>query len=294
MAIEDPNKEFNDSFAEAIGETDETDTWPTPADSAAVAADNAQQPSEPGDGVASGTEPPEPGGDAVAEDDPGQSVGGGSDADSRNSADNGVDYAAELAALRAELEAVRNPPPRAEPQKAPELYSPEEIAELNTLKEDWPDLYRMFSLMARQSEAKVVNYTFSEMSKVLNPLQQTVNVITGNEHQDAIYFAHPDYDQVYNPCMQWIESQPAFIRRACEEVVASGTSEEVNTMIQRFKDETGWKVKPAPSSAPKTELSNAAKQAAKAIGAVGTKRGAATSAPDPSDFDAAWEEANAA
>ena len=290
----DPNKEFNDSFAEAIGETNDTDTWPAPADSAAVAADDAQQPGESGDGADSGAEPPESGGDATAEDDSGQSTGGVSDADSRNSPDHGVDYAAEIAALRAELEAVRNPPLRAEPQKAPELYSPEEIAELNTLKEDWPDLYRMFSLMARQSEAKVVNYTFAEMSKVLNPLQQSVNVITGNDHQDAIYYAHPDYDQVYNPCMQWIEAQPTFIQRACKEVVSSGTSEEVITMIQRFKDETGWKVKSAPSAAPKTELSNAAKQAAKAIGAVGTKRGAATSVPDPSDFDAAWEEANAA
>lgn len=290
----DPNKEFNDSFAEAMGETDETDTWPTPADSAAVAADDVQQSGEPGDGADSGAEPSESGGDATAEDNSGQSAGGGLDADSRNSPDNGVDYAAELAALRAELEAVRNPPPKAEPQKAPELYSPEEIAELNTLKEDWPDLYRMFLLMARQSEAKVINYTFAEMGKVLTPLQQSVNVITGNDHQDAIYYAHPDYDQVYNPCMQWIESQPAFIQRACKEVVSSGTSEEVITMIQRFKDETGWKGKSATSAAPKTELSNAAKQAAKAIGAVGTKRGAATtSVPDPSDFDAAWEEANA-
>lgn len=290
----DPNKEFNDSFAEAIGETHDTDTWPAPADSAAVAADDAQQPGKPEDGADSGTEPTEPGGDAVVADDSGQPPGGDSYADSRSAPNRDVDYAAELAAMRAELEALRNPAPRAEPQKPPELYSPEEIAELDTLKADWPDLYRMFSLMARQSEAKVVNYTFSEMSKVLSPLQQSVNVITGNDHQDAIYYAHPDYDQVYNPCMQWIEAQPTFIQRACKEVVSSGTSEEVITMIQRFKDETGWKVKPASSAAPKTELSNAAKQAAKAIGAVGTKRGAATSAPDPSDFDAAWEEANAA
>jgi len=290
----DPNKEFNDSFAEAIGEIDDTDTWSTQADSAAVAADDAQQSGEPGDGADSGAEPPESGGDAAVEDDSGQSAGGSSDADSRNAPDHGIDYAAEIAALRAELEAVRNPPARAEPQKAPELYSPEEIAELNTLKEDWPDLYRMFSLMARQSEAKGVNHTLAETSKELNPLQQSVNVITGNDHQDAIYYAHPDYDQVYNPCMQWIEAQPTFIQRACKEVVSSGTSEEVITMIQRFKDETGWKVKSAQSAAPKTELSNAAKQAAKAIGAVGTKRGEARSVPDPSDFDAAWEEANAA
>ena len=126
----DPNKEFNDSFAEAIGETDDTDTWPTPADSAAVAADDAQQPGESGDGTDSGAQPPEPGGDTAVEDDPGQSTGGDFDADSRNSPGNSVDYAAELAALRAELEAVRNPPPRAEPQREPALYSPEEIAEL--------------------------------------------------------------------------------------------------------------------------------------------------------------------
>ena len=94
--------------------------------------------------------------------------------------------------------------------------------------------------------------------------------------------------------MDWIEKQPSFIKKACQDVVKNGSAEEVSTMIQRFKDETKWKApKPTPGAVKPAELSNAAKQAAQAISAVGTKRGAPTSTQDPADFDSAWEEATA-
>lgn len=150
----------------------------------------------------------------------------------------------------------------------------------------------MVTLLARQTESNVVNYTFSEIGKVLGPLQQTVSTITGNDHQDAIYSAHADYDEVFQPCMDWIEKQPSFLKKACQEVVKNGSAEDVNIMIQRFKDETKWKApKPTPGAVKPAELSNAAKQAAQAISAVGTKRGVTPSVQDPADFDSAWNEA---
>ena len=162
--------------------------------------------------------------------------------------------------------------------------------------------------MARQLQVDTLNYAFSEVGKVLTPLQESVSTYSTNDHMSAIYDTHADYDQVYQPVMEWIETQPSFLKAAYQNVVKQGTADDVSTMIQRFKDETKW-VAPAAgagvggsrptsqqqaASAPsqqQTGLSEAAKKAAKAMGAVGTKRGAAASAQDPNDFDGAWAEA---
>lgn len=178
------------------------------------------------------------------------------------------------------------------------------------LQKEWPDLHRLFSLMARQVQVDTLNYAFSEVGKVLVPLQESVNTYSTNDHMGAIYDAHEDYDQVYQPVMEWIGKQPSFLKAAYQNVVKEGTAEDVVGLIQRFKDETKWNA-PAgagvggsrpttPASAAsssaqqQTGLSEAAKKAAKAMGAVGTKRGAAAGAQDPNDFDGAWDEANAA
>lgn len=168
----------------------------------------------------------------------------------------------------------------------------------------WPDAYRLFSLMARQTQVDTLKYAFSEFERVVSPLQQTVGAYAADDHMAAIYEAHTDYDQVYQPVMDWIEAQPSFLKAAYQNVVQQGTAADVSEMITRFKKETQWQAPastppaqagaatpaPAPVARP-AELSEAAKQAAKAMGAVGTKRGTVQQAIDPNDFDGAWAEA---
>lgn len=168
----------------------------------------------------------------------------------------------------------------------------------------------MFSLMARQLQVDTLRYAFSEVSQAISPLQQAVSTYTTSDHMAAIYEAHPDYDTVYQPVMDWIETQPSFLKTAYTDVVKQGTADDVATLIQRFKTETGWQAPAAQgtqaaapaapttpaaaASAPAQQnagLSDAAKKAAQAIGAVGAKRGEAANAQDPNDFDGAWEEA---
>ena len=306
---EDLTNDFDAVFDSITdGSIDNETTATQTTDRAADTSADADQSGEPGNGEGDSGESPEAGGHTPAADGEGEPADAGDTATGSDQGDAGkVDYAAKIAQLEAQLAAMQSPAPAPAPAADPApkevpIYNEAETAELTALQQDWPDIKRLVELMTRQTEVNMIRYTFSEMGKVLAPLQQSVSVITGNDHVDAIYSAHADYDQAYNPCMEWIGKQPAFLKNAYENVVKNGTSEEVISMMQKFKDETKWSAKPAtapaaaatkPSAKPqgKAELSVAAKQAAQAIGAVGTKRGGAPTAQDPADYDGAWAEA---
>jgi len=291
------------------GTNDDASTESDSQDSTAGAAGDAGQQVQPPDGAGDSGQPAPQGGDAPTADGQGPQDDQGGDAAGGQPGDQGVDWESRFRDLEAR---VNQPPPAApaapEPAAtAPDIYTAEERAELTELQSDWPDLHKLFSLMARQVQVDTLNYAFSEVGKVLAPLQETVQSVSINEHTAELYEAHEDYDQVYQPCLSWVEKQPGFLKAAYQNVVKQGTADEVALMIQRFKDETGWAApaagaghKPttaaAAASAPTqtTGLSEAAKKAARAMGAVGTKRGAQAGAQDPGDFDGAWAEANAA
>lgn len=292
------------------GSNDGNSTEGDSQDGAAGAADDAQQQTQQADGAGDSGQPPAAGEDATAGDAQGAQDDQGGDAAGDQQGGQGVDWEARFRDLEARLPQSQQPAQPAAPAASdapPAIYTPEEQIELASLQQDWPDLHRLFSLMARQVQVDTLNYAFSEVGKVLAPLQETVQTVTTNDHMAAIYEAHEDYDQVYQPVMEWVDKQPGFLKTAYQNVIKQGTADDVAQMIQRFKDESGWTApaaggsqKPsspaAAASAPTqtTGLSEAAKKAARAMGAVGTKRGAQAGAQDPNDFDGAWEAANAA
>ena len=319
----DAYDEFSNIFASLTdkGEsTDETNSTTDQAASEAGAADDAQQQTQQTDGAGDSGESTETGTDPAAADGAGSQDDQGGDAAGGDQGAQNVDWQAQFQALQSQFDAFKagtqqTAAPTQQGQapatqdQPPAIYSAEEQAELAELQKDWPDLHRLFSLMARQLQVDTLNYAFSEVGKVIQPLQESVSTYSTNDHMAAIYDAHSDYDQVYQPVMEWIEQQPSFLKAAYQNVVKQGTADDVNTMIQRFKDETKW-VAPtqgaqgaggtqpatpavAASTPPQqqTGLSEAAKKAAKAMGAVGTKRSAAANAQDPNDFDGAWAEA---
>lgn len=305
-------EDFSSAFDNLIEPGEQQNAATDTPDSSGQPAADAQQQVQPADGAGDSRQPAPAGTDTAPADAQAAQDGAGGDPAGGQQGHQNVDWEARFRELEARIAQPQQPAPAAPtPQPAPEIYTAEEQTELAQLKEDWPDLHRLFSLMARQVQVDTLNYAFSEVGKVLAPLQESVSTISTSDHMGAIYDAHADYDQVFQPVMDWVAKQPGPIRAAYEGVAKSGTAEEVNWMIQRFKDETGWAApaagqqgvgssRPAApaaaASAPAqtTGLSEAAKKAAKAMGAVGTKRGAPVQAHDPNDFDGAWDEANAA
>lgn len=310
----DGYEEFASVFDELTDKEDnnDTNTETDPKDGSDLPENNAQLENEPADGAGDPAQPAAPGTDPAAGDGEGAQDGAGTDPAGGEQGAQNVDWQAKFADLEARFNAQQTaapaptpaPAPAPAPAAEPEIYSAEERTELETLQREWPDLHRLFSLMSRQVQVDTLKYAFSEVGKVLTPLQESVNTYTTNDHMAAIYEAHEDYDAAYQPCMDWIEKQPSFLKAAYQGVVKQGTAEEVSTMIQRFKDETKWQAAAAaPAGKPTTPkaaasapsqpagLSEAAKKAAQAMGAVGTKRSAAANSVDPNDFDGAWEEA---
>lgn len=314
----DPYVDFSAVFDGLMerGDNSETPTDQTGApDSAGSVTDNAQQPAKQADGVDDSAQPPAAGDNPAApngagpQDDKGGEPAGGKPQHTDNVTD---PTASKLAELQEQIRVLTEKATSLSSQQAAEpapaadtpapIFTAEEQTELATLQKEWPDLARMFSLMSRQVQHDTLTYAFKEVERVLTPLQSSVGTLTGNEHMAAIYEAHADYDQVYQPVMDWIQQQPSFLKAAYTNVVKQGTAQDVADMIARFKTETKWQSPAAPTAqAPAAtpaaatptqkpaELSEAAKKAATAIGAVGTKRSGGMTADDPLDFDGTWD-----
>lgn len=185
----------------------------------------------------------------------------------------------------------------------PKWYTPsdEEAAALKQFRSEWPDIANAQDVAIKQAGYNVAQYVFNELAKVYNPLLQSLVERTAafeeNMTLSLLHSAHPDYDDIYDKVVGWVETLPTAFRQGAKQVMESGTPDEVNELIATYKQQAGEQA-PAvtPAAAPvsvakQTELSAAAKKAAGKLSVVGSKRTTPVAAPDPTDFDGAWKEA---
>lgn len=197
------------------------------------------------------------------------------------------------------------PAPQAAPE--PELFNQEERAALAKFEEDWPDVARASSLKMRGELTAAVRHVFNEIKRVYDPLltQALRSTAQLEDHTvvGEIRKGHTDYnDSLHAEVTAWVGTLKGMQRKVYEAVVDAGEPDEVIELITEFKKATGRAVPgipavvtpaatPAPMPGKVTNISEAAKKAAKAMGVVEGKRTATTAAADPNDFDAAWAEA---
>lgn len=100
------------------------------------------------------------------------------------------------------------------------------------------------------------------MHAQLQELRGTSAKTAQQQHYDAIYNAHADADSIAESAelQAWINSKPAFVRPAYQEVLAKGSQQEVIDFFTAFKKETGSQTAAAPAAAPAAQA--AALQAA--------------------------------
>lgn len=210
-----------------------------------------------------------------------------------------------------ELEAQRAVAPEAKPpvetppeDTAPPTYSKEETEFLDQYAKDWPDIIKGEALRRRAEYIDLVNHVFKEISRVYGPLVErgaaAAEQVAENATIQAIRDSHSDYsDAMHDDIVAWTDSLTGFRQRYAKQVIENGEIADVVDLITEYKSAKGLN-KPrvvagtaTPAAAkPVTELPAAAKQAAKALGVVDSKRSAATTnVADPNDFDGAWEEA---
>jgi hypothetical protein len=175
-------------------------------------------------------------------------------------------------------------PQAQQPQPAP-LFTPEEIKELEAYEKDWPDVAKAEALRRRAEYSQLISYVFQQVSQRLAPLEQQTAGVSTRSHLNDLYTLIPDYDQVRDPVLAWVDQQPAYIKNAYMQVAQQGTPAEVADLVGRYKLATGLQAKAA-LAAP-TAPAPQVRKAAAALAPVKSARSNVTDA-QPEDFDSAF------
>jgi hypothetical protein len=210
--------------------------------------------------------------------------------------------AAQIAALQAEIEALKKTPPAAAPavEAAPKVepvpvYSADEQALLTEYQKSWPDISAGEALVRRAEYRELVGYIFEQVRQQLTPLQEFTQRQQGRTQYSDLVELVPDYDDVREKTLAWVETQPEYLKRAYKEVTSIGSAADVADLIDRFKKETGYvqtaaKTPAVAAPAVAAALPAAAKAAVAALKVVKSGRTEAAPVVDPGDFDAAFAE----
>lgn len=208
------------------------------------------------------------------------------------------DFAAELAKLRDEIKkpaAVDEEPAEEPVAELPPVLSAEELKFLDEYEKDWPDISKAEALKRKADITEAVRYVFEQMTKTIAPVIEHYRNSEYNEHEAAIKAVHEDYDSVKKDVIDWATSQTGTRGRIFNEVVNSGTAEEIADLVSIWKEANGKTKAPVAQGAGSTnapaETPQKAKQAAQKLSVVSSKRTTMPAVADPNDFDSAWGEA---
>ena len=206
-------------------------------------------------------------------------------------ADNTDEVLQRLARLVKEEPAPREEAPVAPTPEAP-IYTKDEQDFLSTYEKDWPDVARAESLRRRAEYKELINYVFSEVSKELRPVVETVQAMGNRTHLTDLKSTVTDYEDVRDKVVDWVGTQPTYLQIAYKHVIQSGTVDEVADLVNRYKRETGVTAAPAVAAPAarkaETELPSATKKAAAELAPVSSKRAAVVTNAEPETFDDAF------
>lgn len=195
---------------------------------------------------------------------------------------------------------------KSEPEQ--KLYAPDEEEFLSSYDKEWPDVIKGEALKRRGEYNQLTRHIFSEINRVWGPLLErgvlAADTVAETTALSVIRAAHDDYDdKMYDDVLAWADTLKGTKQKIVKATIETGDPDEVVDLITEFKTVTGRnkpkvvategekKQQPAAKSTV-TELSPKAKQAAKAMSVVDSKRTDPTQAtPDANDFDSAWDEA---
>jgi hypothetical protein len=172
------------------------------------------------------------------------------------------------------------------------LYTEDEAKVLAKFEDEWPEVKQAFELQQRAITRSVIGYVFQEIRKEFDPIADAVEALVGRAHVTELKDKVGEYtDAERNDIITWAKTQPTYLQKAYNDVIESGSPEEVADLVGRYREAKG--IVPAGEPAPKpqggdTELSGAAKQAADKLAPVRSKQSVVSAPDDPSNFDAAW------
>jgi hypothetical protein len=184
-------------------------------------------------------------------------------------------------------------------QQQPQL-SAEDLATVQAFEKDFPDVAKAQAIVRRAEYKQIVGHVFAEVEKAFNervaPIAQLVQNLAERTHVGDLKTVVPDYDKLdVGKLAEWVGKQPAYLRGGMDQVMKSGSAEDVKDLVTRFYTETGVKQALVPAvpdpaaAAAATAAETARKKAIAALAPVPAKRGDSAAPPSPTDFSGAFE-----
>ena len=183
-------------------------------------------------------------------------------------------------------------------QQMPQL-SKDELALVQQVEKDFPDVARAQAIVRRAEYQQVVRHIFDEVTRAnaakdaqLAPFLTLVQNLAERTHVGDLKSAVPDYDKVdIKSLVAWVETQPAYLRPGYDQVLKTGTAADVKDVVDRFRASTGATQVVDPKVAAAAAAAEAArKKAITALKPVDSSRAAAPAGEAPSGFNDAFDE----
>ena len=113
--------------------------------------------------------------------------------------------------------------------------------------------------VAQLVEQRAAALVDAKLNAALAPLREREAKDAVSTHQQTIYGAHPDADEVYESSefKAWVDNQPSYARAAIEHTLANGTAQQVVEVFSTFK---GANSKGTPANAVSKALAKAQQQ----------------------------------
>ena len=183
-------------------------------------------------------------------------------------------------------------------QQVPQL-SKEDLALVQQVEKDFPDVARAQAIVRRAEYQQVVRYIFDEVTRAnaakdaqLAPFLTLVQNLAERTHVGDLRTVVPDYDKVDVTALRaWVKTQPEYLQPAYDHVLTSGTTAEAQDVIDRFRAATGVTQVADPKIAAAAQAAEAARRKAiTALAPVQSGRVAAPAGEAPTSFDGAFDE----
>lgn len=187
------------------------------------------------------------------------------------------------------------PEPAQTPVLADESITPEEQTLLDAVAADFPEVMQAIVARERVLIAKMENVFAAKLAEVTSQFAPAVTVakdIARSRHEEAILSVHNDAFDVRDKVIEWIGTQPSFLKNTYESVLQKGTASEVVELLSVYKKATGA-VEAHPAAGPTPEeLAQQQQEKTKKLNAQEGVRGRHTggrATVDPDDFDGAFD-----
>ena len=187
----------------------------------------------------------------------------------------------------------KKPEPKTEPKTEaapePEIYTAEEQDVIDAYRKDWPDIAKAEQLVRRAEYRNIVSYVFEQIGAELRPLMETVGAVAERTHLGDLTERVPDYGDVRDKVVAWVDTQPGYLQEAYTRVIKEGTVEEVTDLIDRYRQANPAARAPAQPAKKEPELPPTTRKAAQSLAPVSSKRSVVPSGEDLSDFESAFD-----